>query len=24
MHKAWSHAGLNRAPYGYWPYAVTS
>ena len=23
MH-AWSHAGLNRGPYGYWPYALTS
>ena len=22
--KAWSHAGLNRGPYGYWPYALTS
>ena len=20
----WSHAGLNRGPYGYWPYALTS
>ena len=24
MHNTWSHAGLNRGPYGYWPYAVTS
>ena len=22
--KEWSHAGLNRGPYGYWPYALTS
>ena len=22
--KAWSHAGLNRGPYGYWLYALTS
>ena len=21
---SWSHAGLNRGPYGYWPYALTS
>ena len=20
----WSHAGLNRGPYSYWPYALTS
>ena len=20
----WSHAGLNRGPYGYWPYALTN
>ena len=20
----WSHAGLSRGPYGYWPYALTS
>ena len=24
MHNTWSHAGLNRGPYGYWPYALTS
>jgi hypothetical protein len=22
--REWSHAGLNRGPYGYWPYALTS
>ena len=22
--QTWSHAGLNRGPYGYWPYALTS
>ena len=22
--KTWSHAGLNRGPYGYWPYALTN
>ena len=20
----WSHAGSNRGPYGYWPYALTN
>ena len=22
--KKWSHAGLNRGPYGYWPYALAN
>ena len=22
--RKWSHAGLNRGPYGYWPYALTN